>query len=59
MIIKKQHSGVDLSHIDASIGANDKESEVLFSRNTKFKILKTSYDKIKDKILVYVEESND
>lgn len=58
MIIKKQHSGVDLSHIDASIGANDKESEVLFPRNTRFKFINWHYDKIDKKYVVFVEETN-
>lgn len=58
MIIKKQHSGVDLSHIDASIGANDKESEVPFPRNTRFKFINWHYDKIDKKYVVFVEETN-
>lgn len=58
MIIGKYHSGVDLSHIDESIGVNDKESEVLFARNTRFKFINSYYDTINERYVVFVEEIN-
>ena len=58
MIIGKYHSGVDLSHIDESIGVNDKESEVLFARNTRFKFINSYYDTMNERYVVFVEEIN-
>ncbi|TVV14734.1 hypothetical protein FOF61_06055, partial [Lactobacillus jensenii] len=59
MIIKKYHSGVDLSSIDKKLYISDKEQEVLFSRNTKFNIISVEEDKVHKKLIVIAEEADE